>query len=91
MDKPNLYVVVWDDAHGNQEMFDATTMEHKPYRFTAVGFLVRSDEIGISLAREIGDDGRFRDHEFVPRVLVVEEYMLPLKYPRQKKVKSSPP
>ena len=74
MTKPILYCVIWFDAHGDTVMFDEKDVDHKPYRFTSVGLLVRSDEIGVSLAREIGEDGRFRDHEFIPRVLILEEF-----------------
>lgn len=69
-----LYVVVWDDAHGDSSMFDHTNLEHKPYRFTSVGILVKSDAAGVSLAREEGEDGRWRDHEFIPRAMIVDEW-----------------
>jgi hypothetical protein len=72
-------------------MFDSKDVDHKPYRFTSVGFLVRSDEIGISLAGEIGEDGRYRDHTFIPRVMVVDEWVIgPLTKPRRKKAKINP-
>ena len=68
-------------------MFSDLDVDHRPYRFTSVGFLVRSDEIGISLAGEVGSDGKFRDHVFIPRVLVIKEWTLgPIKIPRDKKV-----
>lgn len=90
MDK-TYYVVLWDDAHGDTAMFSEEDVVHKPYRFESIGFLVRSDAVGVSLAREVGEDGRFRDHEFVPRVLIVDEFPLPpRKKPRVKKVKPIP-
>ena len=88
---PEVYVVVWDDAHGNSSMFDANDVEHKPYRFTSIGLKVRSDEVGVSLAGELGDDGRYRDHTFIPRLMVIEEYSLGnLKRPRKKNGKTKP-
>lgn len=84
--KQTLVCVVWNDAHGSTTMFDETDVEHKPYKFTSVGLLVRSDEVGVSLAREIGDDNRFRDHEFIPRAMVVDEWVIgPLTKPRKRK------
>ena len=86
MTKPPIACVVWDDAHGNQSMFTDADVEHRPYRFSSVGFLVRSDEIGISLAREVGEDGAFRDHEFIPRIMVIDEWVIgPLKKPRARR------
>ena len=88
--KPILAVCVWDDAHGSSVMFDNNDVEHKPYRFSSIGFLVRSDSVGVSLAGEIGEDGRFRDHVFIPRAMVVEEWVIgPLKRPRLKRRKDS--
>ena len=75
--KPNeLYACVWDDAHGSDGTLAAHEIDHKPYRYTAVGFFIRSDEIGVSLAFEKGADGKFRDITFIPRAIVVEEYSL---------------
>ena len=89
--KTVLACVIWDDAHGDQSMFDEISMDHKPYRFTSVGFLIRSDVVGVSLAREIGEDGKFRDHEFIPRAMVVEEWVIgPLKKPRVRRPSRAP-
>lgn len=68
--------VEWDDAHGDTSMFSEVDMEHKPYRFISGGILIRSDEVGVSLAREIGEDGKFRDHGFIPRAMVVSEWVI---------------
>lgn len=87
-----LICVVWDDAHGDSVMFDEHDVQHKPYRFTSVGFLVRSDEVGISIAGEIGEDGRLRDHAFIPRAMVVTEWLIgPLRQPRRQRSKDVPP
>lgn len=87
----NLICVIWDDAHGDSVMFDEQDVCHKPYRFTSVGFLVRSDEVGISIAGEIGEDGRFRDHAFIPRAMVVTEWLIgPLRQPRKPRTKVPP-
>lgn len=49
-------------------------IEHKPYVFTTVGFFIRSDDVGVSIASELGEDGRFRGHTFIPRLMVIEEH-----------------
>lgn len=86
MDKPILAVVVWNDAHGDSVMFDTNSMDHKPYQFTIPGLLLQSDETGVSLAQEIGDDGRYRGHTFIPRAMIVQEWIIgPLRKPRKPK------
>ena len=74
--KSTLVCVIWDDAHGSDGTLAAHEIDHKPYRYTLVGFLVKSDAAGVSVAHERGDDGKFRDITFVPRVIVVNEYSL---------------
>lgn len=81
-----LAAVVWNDAHGSSDSFEPHEVAHQPYRFTSVGFLIRSDEIGVSLAGEVGEDGRYRDHVFVPRAMIVKEWVIgPLRKPRRRK------
>lgn len=71
-----IIVVEWDDAHGNSDMFNDVEVDHKPYRFTTVGYLVKSDTVGISIAREFTVDGVLRDHHFIPRQMVVTETLV---------------
>lgn len=66
--------VVWLDAHGSDGTIFAHEVDHKPYTFTTVGYLIRSDEIGVSIASERGEDGKFRDITFIPRLMVVKEF-----------------
>ena len=84
-----LYTVTWADAHGSDGTLQAHEIDHKPYNYTTVGFLVKTDEVGVSIAFECGEDGKFRDITFIPRAIVLEEYSLgPLKRPRVKKIKT---
>ncbi len=84
--RPSIACVVWDDAHSTSVLFEPHEAEHKPYRFTSLGFLIRSDAVGVSLAGEIGEDGRFRDHTFIPRAMVREEWIIgPLRRPRRRR------
>lgn len=84
-----IYGVVWEDAHGSNDTISTHEIEHKPYVFTTVGFLVRSDEAGVSIASEEGEDGKIRDCTFIPRKMVVKEFPILPKARRAKKV--SPP
>ena len=88
--KAELYCCTWADAHGSDGTLHAHEVDHKPYNYTTVGYLVKTDGIGVSIAFEKGEDGRYRDITFIPREIVREEYSLgPLKKPRQKR-KSAP-
>lgn len=71
-----LYACRWADAHGSDGTLQAHEIDHKPYVYTTVGFLVRTDTVGVSIAFEIGEDGRYRDITFVPRAIVIEEWSL---------------
>jgi hypothetical protein len=85
------YVVIWADAHGDTVMFDEKDVDHKPYTFTSIGLLIRTDDVGVSLAREQGEDGRYRDHEFIPRAMVIDEWSDGLlKKPKKKLMKTKP-
>ena len=81
-----LYVCTWADAHGSDGTLQVHEIDHKPYVYTSVGYFLRSDEIGVSIASERGEDGKYRDITFVPRAIVIEEYSLgKLKRPRKRK------
>ena len=79
------FVLVWADAHGSTGTLADHELEHKPYIYTAIGHKVKSDETGVSIAFEKGEDGRWRDVTFVPRSLVLEEYEGEIRKPRKKK------
>jgi hypothetical protein len=86
-----LYACVWADAHGSDGTLQAHEIDHKPYVYTMVGFLVRTDAVGVSIAFERGEDGKYRDITFVPRAIVIEEFPLgKLRKPRQKRQLNSP-
>lgn len=70
-------------------MFTEVDMEHKPYVFVTGGILIRSDEMGVSLAREIGEDGKYRDHAFIPRKMVVREWPIGPVAPRRPRRKAT--
>ena len=72
----------WEDAHGSDGTIAAHEIDHRPYVFTTVGFLVRSDTVGVSIAFEQGMDGKFRDITFIPRKMVLREFDI---YPKKRK------
>ena len=85
-----LYCCTWADAHGSDGTLQAHEVDHKPYVYTTVGFLVRQDEVGISIAFEMGEDNKYRDITFIPRAIVLQAYSLgklkrPPKPPQQPK------
>jgi len=81
----DLHMCRWSDAHGSSGTLADHEIEHRPYVYTTVGFLVKTDEVGVSIAFEQGEDGRWRDVTFIPREIVLEEYSLgPLKKPRKR-------
>jgi hypothetical protein len=71
---PMLVAVVWLDANRTHDVTAAHEIEHRAYKFTTVGLRLRSDEAGVSIAGEMGEDGKFRDIDFIPRGMIVEEY-----------------
>lgn len=86
MDKLHqISACVWNDAHGSDGTISIHEIDHKPYVYTTVGFLLLSDEIGVSIASEMGEDGKFRDITFIPRAMVVKEFPIsPKRKPRAK-------
>lgn len=72
--KHSVAIVVWDDAHGSATK-DVTEAElpHAPVTMTTLGWVLRDDDKGISIACErFAEDGvdYYRGHTFVPRSLI---------------------
>jgi hypothetical protein len=84
--------VRWNDAHGSDGTLAAHEVDHCPYVFTTVGYLVRSDEVGVSVAGELGQDGKFRDITFIPRLMIIKEFAIsPKKAKRDRESAQQPP
>ena len=73
-------VVAWLDAHATlDEMSEQDIIgAHRPAHIETVGYIVRSDETGVSIAGEWlpaanGGDETYRSVTFVPRGMVIEE------------------
>lgn len=87
MTKFPLVSLVWLDAHSpsSTEVVNASNLDemHGTLRITTVGWELRNDETGVTLASEFCGDGDFRGVTFVPKALVAER--VELKTPKAKK------
>jgi hypothetical protein len=95
LDKVGFAVVVWDDAHGSATT-DVTLedLDHTPIVMTTVGWLLREDEKGVSVANERCEEhGKmvYRGHTFVPRSLIRSCTKMTLARPRRAKRPAVPP
>ena len=64
-----LVAVFWDDAHGSITVdVDSDDLGglHEPVCMITLGWLLRWDDDGISIASERDDTGGWRGHTFVP-------------------------
>lgn len=72
--KRQMVVVVWDDAHGDaQKVVGEDDLPHKPVVMKTIGWLLKDDEVGVSVANEeFQEDGKdyFRGHSFIPRKMI---------------------
>jgi hypothetical protein len=76
VNKP-LVIVRWKDAHGSATAsYSEHAFPHEPKVMNTVGWLLRDDEIGVSVVAEYcedrDDETPFRGLTFVPRGMVVE-------------------
>ena len=89
-----LVIVRWNDAHaGGHEQYDSASVPHAPIVIETVGWLLRDDETGVSVASELLDSGNYRSYTFVPRGMVIPpiKEVLPKKPQRKSKPKSVAP
>jgi hypothetical protein len=76
MRKFHAGAVVWTDAvsfGGTSGQYDAHSTPHYPLVMFTVGLILRSDEKGISMAKEISADADLRGCLFIPRGMVQKE------------------
>ncbi len=87
-----LVLVEWDDAWA-----DATTAvtekdvgdSHRAEVIRTLGWLLRDDEIGISVAAEYCADGSYRGRSFIPRGMVRSMTFYKLTKPRKPKIENA--
>lgn len=73
--KSNALVVVrWTDAHaGGHEQYEMASVPHSPCIIETVGWLLRDDAAGVSVASEfLPETSNYRSYTFVPRGMVLE-------------------
>lgn len=72
-----VVVVEWDDAHGTEDV-RAEALNHAPVRLVVAGWLICSDEEGVSIALEYtkNDPADLRKTRFIPRKMVVSETII---------------
>lgn len=68
--KPVL--VTWHDAWESQSDVEPDKIRHEPKVQYTVGFLIRKDKRGVTLATEYGDDDlELRTTNFIPKGMIV--------------------
>ena len=79
----------WTDSHGGgNEQYDASSVPHAPLIVETVGWLLRDDQAGVSVASEfIPETTNYRAYTFVPRGMVLE--MKAVGVPRARRKKDS--
>jgi hypothetical protein len=89
MKRPPVVYVLWLDAHGLGASEDVSPDEvssrlHRGWPTHTVGFLLRSDDKGVSIATDVqepNDDDEvpkpnYRGTHFIPRVMIQREQVL---------------
>jgi hypothetical protein len=65
-------VVTWNDAHVVHGDVMPNDIDHEPILLHTAGWLIRDDDVGITLAFEYADeDGELRTTTFIPRGMIV--------------------
>ncbi len=85
----HLVKVRWSDAHTTEAtQYAPSDVPHAPLVIETVGWLLRQDEAGVSVASErVGSDA-YRGYTFVPAGMVVS--VTPIVKPRVRKPKDNP-
>lgn len=66
-----LVIVTWNDAHGDSgSAFSEHEIPHAPIVIDSVGWLLREDDAGVTVAAEFCHDGTWRGVTFVPRGMI---------------------
>lgn len=65
-----IVLAIWHDAHETQHDIPPEEIIHEPMVQQTVGFLIRRDKLGITLATEHGSDGNLRTTNFIPAGMI---------------------
>jgi hypothetical protein len=81
-----LVTVKWNDAHtAEATQYAPSDVPHAPLVIETVGWLLREDASGVSLANERLDNTQYRGYTFVPAGMIVS--IAPIVKPRIKRAK----
>ena len=84
MPNPTLVICRWSDAHTTEAtQYAPTDIPHAPLVIETVGWLLRDDQAGVSIASERIDGTQFRGYTFIPRGMVGD--VNPIIKPRKSK------
>ena len=67
-------IVTWNDAWGDDGECELTRLDHKPYLTKSVGWLLRSDDVGVTIAMDLFPEEKttFKNSAFLPYGMVVD-------------------
>lgn len=94
MEKPIFILLSWDDAwvDGTATVTLKDVGEtHKPEVIETAGWLLKADDMGVSLANERCADGSYRGRTFVPKAMVRKITYCDLIKPRKPRAKKTIP
>jgi hypothetical protein len=90
--RKNGHVVTWNDAHADLDEvnLDEVRAGHHPTIIRTTGYIILSDEAGVSIAGEHipnnqGGDDTFRSVSFIPRGMVISEQSFSMITTRKKR------
>lgn len=67
-----MILVCWNDAHYSGGMAEDLDVEHAPKLTYSLGFQIRKDRKGVTLAQDCYDKGKdYHTFTFIPRGMVV--------------------
>ncbi len=69
--KRPIVQVTWIDSHGgSNDQYTEQDIPHEPAVIKTIGWLLRDDAVGISIANENCDDSEWRGHTLILRALI---------------------
>lgn len=78
--------ILWDDAHQQPFEGERDDIIHRPWKYVSVGILIADTAEGVTIATDIGEDGKVRGTNFVPRAMIVDQWVVgKLRKPRRRK------
>lgn len=72
--KTSLIIVDWDDAWATSgwARLDAAAQDHRPLPVKSVGFLIKQDKTGVSIAGGFDVNGNPAGQHFIPKGMITK-------------------